>query len=417
MSSSPILPEFQEIQLLKDEAIGLSYEKGISTMTFVAISGDTKFEQVAQDILMQFKKIVYPPQFPGVDSLFKIHKVEDNPAAFASSSATYTSICTSMYSAGYGEFIVQSGYETLDQSGPLHKLCRLNIVETTKDSEFAVIFSLSHAIADGRTYYELFKMLSPGSHVWAMNPQREPSFSENMRDQCGRKELEWMDTTGVMCMYTCAMMPALLGCGRKARCVAYEIDSDRLTAAKAAAVTASKGTDNEVEYVSTNDIVTSAFFNETSARIGMMGMDCRGRIDGISNDLAGNYVTALTLDADSFGTPAALRKTLSSQPYKCTTQPLPTCCRWMCGRDSSRFAMATNWASFMSNTLQILNCEAKCHLPMQPPADVQFDLMVPFLNGPGKMAVLCWTVSSDESGLHEALPVGDRISFRNMFPE
>ena len=41
--------------------------------------------------------------------------------------------------------------------------------------------------------------------------------------------------------------------------------------------------------VSTNDVLTSSFFNIASARIGVMGMDCRGRVKGADNqDLAGN---------------------------------------------------------------------------------------------------------------------------------
>ena len=53
-----------------------------------------------------------------------------------------------------------------------------------------------------------------------------------------------------------------------------------------------------------------------------MGMDCRGRIDGVANDIAGNYVTALTMNTDTFGTPAAVREMLSSQAYQTTIGPL-----------------------------------------------------------------------------------------------
>ena len=234
-----------------------------------------------------------------------------------------------------------------------------------------------------------------------------------MRDQCGRKELEWADTTSTQCLYTCAMLPTMLGCGTAPRCVAFALDMERLAAAKTAAAAS-----GDVPYVSTNDVLTSAFFNETGARIGMMGMDMRGRLDSISGDMAGNYVTVLAMDSDTFGTPAAVRKMLSATPHQTTGRPLPSCCGWMACRanDSGRFAMATNWASFAKNIPQIDGCELEIHLPCHNPAHCLYDLMVPFSAGKDKQGVMCWTVNSDEDGLKAALPVGDCIS-RDLFPK
>ena len=75
----------------------------------------------------------------------------------------------------------------------------------------------------------------------------------------------------------------------------------------------------------------------------MMGIDCRDRIKGIGSDLAGNYVSVLTMDPETYGTPVSIRKMLSSPPYTTTTKPLPGCCDWFCGRDSGKAAMVTNW--------------------------------------------------------------------------
>jgi len=55
-----------------------------------------------------------------------------------------------------------------------------------------------------------------------------------------------------------------------------------------------QGKTDAVDFVTTNDILTSHFFTACNARIGMMGLDCRGRLDGFGHDLACNYVTALT---------------------------------------------------------------------------------------------------------------------------
>ena len=83
----------------------------------------------------------------------------------------------------------------------------------------------------------------------------------------------------------------MLGCGSKPRCYAFELDDEAVAAAKKKAAT-----EGGVEYVTTNDVVTSGFFTACGARIGMMGFDCRGRLEGVGADLAGNYATALVLD-------------------------------------------------------------------------------------------------------------------------
>ena len=119
--------------------------------------------------------------------------------------------------------------------------------------------------------------------------------------------------------------------GKKARCFAFHLDPERLAATKTAAALA-----GQVPYVTTNDILTSGFFNECGTRIGMMGLDCRGRLAGIDQDLAGNDVTALTLDPETFATLASVRKMLSSTPFQTTALPLPGCCGWFCGMETAK---------------------------------------------------------------------------------
>ena len=40
---------------------------------------------------------------------------------------------------------------------------------------------------------------------------------------------------------------------------------------------------------------------------------------------------------------------------------------------------------------------------VQNPDYCVFDLMIPFASGPGKMGVICWTVTSDEAGLRKVV--------------
>jgi len=408
------------VPLLKDEAGGLMMETGITTITFYKGT----FTAASAALRAQFAEVVKANpwlagrlvkskggaqlQFPTegvtedlVSAMFASHAFQ---GANANTSVPYLpapeqgyeAICTEMYRSG--AMIVGSGSALL---GADKSIALLTLAEF-KAGEFALVFSLSHSVGDGRTYYEILKMLAPGSAVRELPTARVQAFSEVMRGACGREALAWMDSPAAMVHF----MPLMLGCGRKARCYAFDLDPSRVAAAKA------KGAVEEgVEYVTTNDVLTSGFFNACNSRIGLMGLDCRGRLPGIDGDMAGNYVTALVLDDAVFETPGRLRKMYGSQPYQTTGRPLPGCC---CAGKVS-FAMVSNWASFAGGLIPFEGCEMVIHLPVKNPACILWDEMVPFASGAGKTGVICWTVSTDEAGLRAALPVGACIS-ETLFP-
>jgi hypothetical protein len=334
------------IELLKDEQGGLMYETGITTISF--FKGD--FKPAADALRTQFASVVdanpwlagrlvkvrggtglrHPaaPSAADVDAMFSATAAADAAAFKLTPSEPYPEICSKMYRSN--KVIVANGSTLVNQSLPTTLLT----VAESAPGDFAVIFSISHATVDGHTYYDIFKMLQPGAAVRALTSARVLSFSETMRDELNqRKELEWADSPSATCMFMCSMMFV-----KKAKCFAFHVDPERVSAAKSAAAES-----GQVAFVSTNDILTSAFFTECRTRIGMMGIDCRDRIKGIGSDLAGNYVSVLTMDPETYGTPVSIRKMLSSPPYTTTTKPLPGCCDWFCGRDSGKAAMVTNW--------------------------------------------------------------------------
>ena len=423
-----------DVELLKDERGGLMWEEGITTITYYTASTENAFVQASEALQAQFALVAesnpwilgrlvkvkgkgvclqHPakPSSKDIEPVFRT--IEDNSlpkmASFStSSSASYIDICKELCSKKGKAAAVGSGYSLVGKSD--RPVSLLTLTKCGGDS-FALVFSMSHAIGDGRTYYEIYKMLEPGAAVRKLEPSRMQTFSESMRDMCGRKELEWADKASTQIMYTVAMLPMMLGCGKAPKCYAFRLDSERIASAKSKEVAASSGA---VSYVSTNDIITSAFFNVCKARIGMMGLDCRERVDGVKADMAGNYVTALVLDPEVFGTPVALRSMYSKVPYETAKMRLPGACACCCG--NTNFAMTTNWSSFGS-VINLPDATVSVHLPVKNPAYCLFDLMIPFVTGAdgGEIGVLCWTVSTDEEGLRSALPVGESVS-NALFP-
>ncbi|GMI01315.1 hypothetical protein TrVE_jg13018 [Triparma verrucosa] len=412
--------EMTEVELMKDEKGGLMFEAGITTITFYKSSGDGSFETACTALRSQLDKVVganpwlagrlvkgktgtalsHPkaPMASQIDKLFQALKTDD--ALKLDPTSTYEKICTDMYANK--KVVVGSGFGTKGKDKPL---AILTLLESSAAGTFALVFSISHVIADGRTYYDIYNMLSPGSAVRSLSSTRVMSFSETMRDTCGRKELAWMDSVPAMCM----MMPVMM-CPKKPKCCAFYLDPARVAEAKA------KGAkDGGVPYVTTNDILTSGFFNECNSRIGMMGIDCRDKVAGLGADLAGNYVSALSIDPDTFSSPASMRKMMSEKPYKTVAKPMPSCMKWCVGMESNSFSMVTNWSSFAGEMISLEGYEMSVHLPVQDPAYMMFDMMIPFASGPGKVGVICWVVSTDEDGIKQSLPVGEPVS-KELFP-
>jgi len=410
-----------DLTLLKDEVnpYGFMLEKGIATITFY--KGD--FKEAAKAIRAQFALVIaanpwlcgrlvtasdggvclrYPvkPSDADLESLFTASSVEDTATTTTttfklSPNLPFSQITSELYACK--NTIVQRGGDSLDKD---ITVALLTLSESAVGA-FALVFSLSHVVGDGRTYYEVFKMLQPGVAARALQPDRIQSFSETMRDMCGRAELALQETVGFGMLYTFSTLFTT-----PAKCVAFYLDDARIAAAKAEAVK-----EDGVAFVSTNDIICSAFFNVCNTRLGWVGMDCRGRMEGITSDLAGNYVSALTVDEGTYKTPGTIRKMLTAPPpFVTTTRPFPSCCGWFCGRDSANFAMVTNWSTFSEDLVKIDGCELCIHLPVMNTEEVAWDVMVPFTAQKGKKGVICWVVNTDEEKLRKALPVGELVS-------
>ena len=231
---------FNEIELLKDECGGLMMQEGIATLTFY--KGD--FAAAAAALRAQLARVVaanpwlagrlvktkagvrlrHPvvPTAADVDILFHSSASGDASSAFTlTPAAPYGQICTEMYKAK--TVIVGSGSAILAKGRPV---MLLTLAEAAA-GDIALVFSISHAVADGRTYYEVFKMLTPGAAVRELQTTRVMAFSETMRDACGRKELAWVDKPTTMIGYTLAM-----AFNPKVKCFAFELDPGRYYVAR-----------------------------------------------------------------------------------------------------------------------------------------------------------------------------------------
>ena len=415
-----------DIPLLKDEKAALLYEFGVATVTFY--KGD--FAAASTALRAQFSSVVTAnPWLAGrlvnakesggvtlrhpavvaadssyIDELFTSANASEAAAKgfVLAPTKPYAEMMTELYAGK--KFIVDSGTSLVDKDKPV---ALLTLAESAP-GEFAMVFSISHGIADGRTYYEVLQMLQPGSNIRTLVTKRIMSFTADQRKAFGEKEQAWQDGVAAGMIFMGAMM-----CKKQARCYAFHLDDVKLAEAK-------KSSAVGVDYVSTNDVLTSAFFNTVQARVAWMGFDCRDKgLPGIDGTLAGNYVTALVLGPEVFETPASMRQMYTpGQPYVTAKRKLPGC-GCCCGRGN--LAQATNWSGFTGTLVRPADCEMVLHLPAMNPAYIYWDYMIPFVTGVDaeggiKKGVMCWTTSSDEDALKAALPVGESVS-AVLFPK
>lgn len=200
------------------------------------------------------------------------------------------------------------------------------------ENTFAIIFSVSHVIVDGFTYYKLLSMLNSNGVIEELSAVRKHDVVIDIGKAVGQKEHAYLNSGGVICNVLCSML-----CGSQAFIENYYIDDEKIKEGKS-----ESAADNEVPWVSTNDVITSAFGNATSARTLLMPLNFRRRLPAYKDKDAGNYEGAMVFGPEDYALPARIRKTLNSGPplyIRETTIDMPGCCESM----RCQMSMVTNW--------------------------------------------------------------------------
>ena len=276
---------------------------------------------------------------------------------------------------------------------------RLSVVWETggPDGGFAVVFSMDHVVGDGHTYYALLAMLGGTAPCRPLNPIRKPHVEARINELLGK---ETGKGYGSLAM-TLSLMSAAAGdsfarlrdlaLGRKRehmRSRIFLISKDWVRREKAAA-----SGQGGVEFVSTNDLVTSWWFRSPikGARkplMSCMAVNFRNRAKGCDEDDAGNYEGVLNYLSGDMETPARIRKSLQGGTFRRAGSlrvPWPT--TWESIR-SPGYSVCTNWSSF-DRGMDLPGCSTDLHFPLFSNAGLpsNWRLCVVFRPRPGEVAV------------------------------
>lgn len=332
---------------------------------------------------------------PSADRICQLFNPAGYSKAALSSTMDFVQLCRCITGTSVE---IPKGSSCIGNGAPLVALSVLPDALRPEDT-FALVFSCSHVIVDGFNYYQLLSMLSSDGTIESLNASRKHEIVAASAVAIGEKESVFQASKSLVCNVVCSMM-----CGRTPLLQTYYVDSGRIKSAKSEACQA-----DDIDFVSTNDVLVSAFGNMTQARVTLMPINFRGRLPGFNENDAGNYEGALILCPDDYAEPGLIRKSLSSGPptyLRQTTAALPGCCETM----RCRLSMVTNWTFPCFTEVVIDNCEQMLHIPVCNVTMVPFDCAVVYRPKANQLAVACFVRSVAADELEAEFPVGSKIS-------
>jgi hypothetical protein len=302
-------------------------------------------------------KLRYAPKDTGIDI-----KIIKNPGLYED--MKYSDIVRAV-----GNLLVKNGNNLLNSDEPLFRVIVL-IEENANKS--AIILSLSHFIADGYTFYSIYKMFDPQMDIIRLNAERVRDYWHNIEARDAEEvtfPLSAKYLLGFIVRFFLAKAP------QQIQKVPLEWINDQ-----------KKKYNNGTTFVSTNDIITHLFFKISRCDVGTMAITFRNRLANINDTLAGNYEGLLLFTKNDYDTPESIRTTVNTY-RRCTQTRLPgffTCLK-------SNFATITNWTTFYHHLE--FNPEYKCrpllHLPLRRPGDYLIkNHMVIFRPNPDEISLL-----------------------------
>ncbi|NOR56370.1 MAG: hypothetical protein GQ531_09195 [Sulfurovum sp.] len=378
----------------------------ISTATFF----EGNLEDVKVEIINRFKAIVklnpwlsgkiidqkghkrlhlYYQTTPSKETFEKLYKF--NPAGLKiDSSMPYETLAKKLR-----PYLVKSPSKMINSDLLVTQL--LLIPDSNEPSKkFALVLSMSHSIADGHTYYQIFNMLSSKSKIVGLNVQRKESIMADVVDTFGKKEYRYLK-----CLPHVINIFKGIILGKKSQAHIYYVDPLKIEKIKA-----SISANNSQEYVSSNDILTSTFSNFIQSRITLMAINFRNKFKGLNGNDAGNYEGAILYDKGIYANAQSIRKSLTSQPYVGLIKSLPSVLEGA----FCQMGLITNWSSFCEE-IYLKDASQVLHLPITNSAgNAPYEMAVIFRPTKGKLAIIYFSkIFSTEDFEKSDLPISKKI--------
>ncbi|OQS00740.1 hypothetical protein ACHHYP_02837 [Achlya hypogyna] len=280
---------------------------------------------------------------------------------------------------------IGSGYDCLGKEN--QSLFEV-IVATLADGQAALVMALSHAIGDGATYYALFKMLDYRETVLTLDPVRPHHDKAGAVKECTGQAPAM---TRAFSLARISYKIAAYSWQHLQSLTTYRVRTDVVKQLKAAHIPT-----DTAPFLSTHDIVASAFFSVTNTTLGCVPVDLRSRLR-LPPTTAGNYAELVPLSRIACSTPAAIRRAFRDKtgPIDVATADFPDLGQALLG---GRLTLLTNWRSFYHHLALASGECATGHDPLAKKCFVPLDACgVLYQHTPNELRV---RATADNLGTH-----------------
>jgi hypothetical protein len=344
------------------------------------------------------------PDEPSVSPFFESVEVGQVCSTGADTNAVIREAYTPSLTEAYAGLLTKQGFKCLDRDEPLFKIraCVGN------DGKFILLVSMSHVLLDGTTQYQIYRMLDPSSPVLSLKPERIQSIHEKLADSKCLPGSAWLPRSIKMennDKYDWLMASNAARSTKESRALSgmpvdipeddsklvfqdfsggmFRINSSWLNEQKASFSCA----DKEVRWISSNDVLTSWFMRTSKTSAGLMAVNTRNRVSGLTTTHAGNYQVTFLYYPEEFADPCAIRKSVDRFSASSVTGS-------KAGQGES-IAFISSWTQSYKNLDLGSECRLLMHLPLLPrelcPPTIFDSSMIVFCPREGELAAILWT--------------------------
>ena len=354
---------------------------------------------------------------PGHDSVKSLEGI--------STDTPYSTVCAKLSKSNA---VVGPGYKLVGKDKRISKFTLAKV----GNGQVALIVSMTHAVADGHTYYKILSMLM--GEIEETTYTRNHNFVPLGFKAIGEADSKYLTSFSFMlCCLKVSNGQSLIReiqvghdstfsqqsmmFGGNVKLNAQYVDKEKIREWK------EKEAGN-ADYISTNDILTSTFSQSVGADVLLMAINLRNRVENTYSNDAGNYSLVVVHDRQSSKRPSDIRTSLNDGPpfKRKGNSSLPGFYQTV----KAQCSLITNWAfsSFNADIELPTSTEGtvspiELHLPVYDPKSIAFPIAIIFKPKAGRLGMIYGgspkVISQDRLAAANA-PLKDQISSK-MFSQ
>lgn len=278
---------------------------------------------------------------------------------------------------------------------------------------FVMLVNLNHTLGDGHTYYKIYQMLSEDVEITSLNPIRKEGFEEAKTEVIGKLENKMLSSFGLVFGILGGLIKSRITNPSPQNLFLYEVEKEWINTIKA-----NSKTSENVDFISTNDALTSWFFNNVNSNVNLMVANLRSRnpsIVTLTDEDAGNYEANIPYFKEDVKTAALIRQSIQTpnrefRAKRAGGSKIPGFWTLL----KNKVSIITNWATFYKDVRLKADdnniLKPKLHLPiMQADGMItsMWNSMVVFKLNEEKTGVLMITRRFDKDDFNESDNYGE----------